>query len=134
MQFSQDIYLVFMQCMYHSMNKHLLPTFSKMHLQIEFWPIVGSTILKFMTLAAIFHPQRWSSYPWWASISWRYWVVCKASKAHVCVLCTHWDYGTSRSHENRTRWEARLGKTAMMKEKLLYCVHLDLELWSACNI
>ena len=24
---------------------------------------------------------------------------------------------------------ARLGKTAMMKEKLLYCVHLDLELF-----
>ena len=28
---------------------------------------------------------------------------------------------------------ARLGKTAMMKEKLLYCVYLDLELWSYTN-
>ena len=56
MKFLQDIYLVFM--LYITVSINIFSYILEMHLQIEFRPIVRSTILKFMTLAAIFHPQR----------------------------------------------------------------------------
>ena len=46
-------------------------------------------------------------------------------KAHVCVLCTHWDYGTSRSHENIATEKTMMKLGGIEKrEAPLLCVYI----------